>query len=367
MIKGKAIWLCVGWFGMCASLGLLGCSSAADSERTTSETHFMRECTDTCEQGLDCICGVCTRPCQSNSSCSDLGMDVVCVTAAGSVCPGDAQVLESVCYLGTRATTDTGGGSDASIDTAQDTTEDTVDTAQDTTDDAVDTADTAPSPECGDGSVDVGVGEECDDGNSADGDGCSSDCTSEDVFVESFACNSDGVGLVAGQILECDLSGTSTSDVSVACETIEGEPVSCECDSVDPLNVCAFSEGGTFTASLFVVDDVTTPLSGTTFERVLVITPTVGTPARRLLRVDVAEDNLVAEPPYFVGFGCDPMDTGDGASGCGFDPRLRGACRGPRPRVGLVYCRANVGHCGLVLPNGRQRIDARGDRPSDRG
>ncbi|MCF7812025.1 DUF4215 domain-containing protein [Candidatus Gracilibacteria bacterium] len=43
-----------------------------------------------------------------------------------------------------------------------------------------------PAPACGDGHVDIGEGEECDDGNTSNGDGCASNCTWES---RTYSCN----------------------------------------------------------------------------------------------------------------------------------------------------------------------------------
>ena len=51
-------------------------------------------------------------------------------------------------------------------------------------------------PRCGDGNVDVGLGEECDDGNTADGDGCSANCTIEENNHEIPEFTTIGAGLV---------------------------------------------------------------------------------------------------------------------------------------------------------------------------
>lgn len=38
----------------------------------SSATHFLELCVDTCPSGLECICGVCTKPCTDSSSCSSI-------------------------------------------------------------------------------------------------------------------------------------------------------------------------------------------------------------------------------------------------------------------------------------------------------
>ncbi|MFC1647531.1 hypothetical protein ACFL10_00880 [Patescibacteria group bacterium] len=70
----------------------------------------------------------------------------------------------------------------------------------------------APDPVCGDGNVDTAEGEECDDGNTVDGDGCEADCT----LPPAPAAPECGDGNVdAGE--ECD-DGNMNSDTGV-CST----------------------------------------------------------------------------------------------------------------------------------------------------
>src|ERR1041384_4118742 len=57
-----------------ALLVLLAASLAPackDSARpqTGSETHFLTRCDQSCEQGFDCVCGVCTKACTETASC----------------------------------------------------------------------------------------------------------------------------------------------------------------------------------------------------------------------------------------------------------------------------------------------------------
>ncbi len=67
---------------------------------------------------------------------------------------------------------------------------------------------------CGDGIVDKDTGEACDDGNTNDGDGCSSQCTLDPGYVcngtHCFA-RACGDGIVAGQE-ECDDKNTDSGD-----------------------------------------------------------------------------------------------------------------------------------------------------------
>ena len=75
---------------------------------------------------------------------------------------------------------------------------------------------------CGDGVIDLG--EECDDENSDDGDGCSSSCTVEGGYTcdasEPSVCTDDD---------ECDL-GTDNCDINATCDNIPGS-FTCTCNS----------------------------------------------------------------------------------------------------------------------------------------
>jgi len=79
---------------------------------------------------------------------------------------------------------------------------------------------------CGDGNVNEDAGEECDDGNNDDGDGCASDCQTEDdpgdcdttcigETESAFGCNAD----------ECCLDPKATCDcpdLTLFCSAVEG-------------------------------------------------------------------------------------------------------------------------------------------------
>ena len=74
-----------------------------------------------------------------------------------------------------------------------------------------------PEPYCGDGTIDQG--EECDDGNTEDGDGCSSTCTIEDTLPEPYC----GDGIINGEE-ECDDGPEGSETCTSECVIIEEEP-----------------------------------------------------------------------------------------------------------------------------------------------
>jgi cysteine-rich repeat protein len=77
------------------------------------------------------------------------------------------------------------------------------------------------SPLCGDGNVDVALGEECDDANQASGDGCNAQCKLE----AASSCGNGNLDLANGE--ECDDSNTAAGDGCSA--TCQLEPVGQSC------------------------------------------------------------------------------------------------------------------------------------------
>ena len=57
------------------ALGLLLTFSCGtpDSPQVGSETHFLRTCDATCDDGMQCICDVCTKVCTEQADCTNLG------------------------------------------------------------------------------------------------------------------------------------------------------------------------------------------------------------------------------------------------------------------------------------------------------
>lgn len=85
---------------------------------------------------------------------------------------------------------------------------------------------------CGDGNVDYAAGEQCDDGNKANGDGCSDACTVE----KPVTCGDGALDLGTGE--ECDDGNTSAGD---GCDgSCQLEPVGMQCGDgvMQGLEVC---------------------------------------------------------------------------------------------------------------------------------
>ena len=96
---------------MCAALltaSAAGCSSTHQraSNNEGGETHFMRSCLSSgaCEDGLSCVCGVCTKTCENDSACTALGEDAACnelepdSLVCGSQTPS-SQICDTTCML----------------------------------------------------------------------------------------------------------------------------------------------------------------------------------------------------------------------------------------------------------------------------
>ena len=61
------------------------------SPKTGSETNFLQSCEATCDDGLSCVCGVCTQPCSGTGECTGLAPGAECVEvgdrAPEAACP----------------------------------------------------------------------------------------------------------------------------------------------------------------------------------------------------------------------------------------------------------------------------------------
>jgi hypothetical protein len=68
-------------FALCLLFAVLSCDGRQSGTETGSETHFLRDCALGCG-ALDCLCGVCTRSCESDSSCTTLSELATCVAPA---------------------------------------------------------------------------------------------------------------------------------------------------------------------------------------------------------------------------------------------------------------------------------------------
>jgi polyhydroxybutyrate depolymerase len=56
------------------------CKGSDPEPKTSSETNFLRHCENQCDEGLSCLCGVCTKACTGASECSQFGGGAQCVS-----------------------------------------------------------------------------------------------------------------------------------------------------------------------------------------------------------------------------------------------------------------------------------------------
>jgi hypothetical protein len=84
------------WVLALAALGSLGsCSSShVGPNKGSSETHFLLRCNSSCEDGLSCVCGVCTEVCTSDAMCAGLAAGATCAKPEASAC-GGAEVQDA--------------------------------------------------------------------------------------------------------------------------------------------------------------------------------------------------------------------------------------------------------------------------------
>jgi hypothetical protein len=75
-----------------------GCQARAVDSVDGSQTHFLRSCSIDCEAGLDCVCGVCTRPCDLDFECGELAAGATC-SSEEPACPGAAPSCTVECTV----------------------------------------------------------------------------------------------------------------------------------------------------------------------------------------------------------------------------------------------------------------------------
>ena len=90
------------------ALALASCGKSSGGPGS-GETHFLQRCDATCAGGYECLCGVCTKPCDDDLACSDAAGAASCTTVDGCV------TATPVCDLGCTSADDCAGlGSDFS-------------------------------------------------------------------------------------------------------------------------------------------------------------------------------------------------------------------------------------------------------------
>lgn len=67
------------WGAALLGLGLIASACGKTGKTGSGETHFLYSCEDECPGQLECLCGVCSKPCDDDASCSSLGERATCV------------------------------------------------------------------------------------------------------------------------------------------------------------------------------------------------------------------------------------------------------------------------------------------------
>lgn len=67
-----------------------------------SETHFLSACNESCADGVECVCGACTRTCDDDSSCRSLSASATCVSLVPRVAEGrcESDAPPAMCDVG---------------------------------------------------------------------------------------------------------------------------------------------------------------------------------------------------------------------------------------------------------------------------
>lgn len=85
--------------GIWLATTLFACAQATTPEPVGGETHFLQGCSgeDSCGLGLDCVCGVCTKPCVTDNSCKDQSSLATCESAGTPIGACDNPQASPVC------------------------------------------------------------------------------------------------------------------------------------------------------------------------------------------------------------------------------------------------------------------------------
>jgi hypothetical protein len=75
------------------------CQARAIESVDGSQTDVLRSCSIECEAGLDCVCGVCTLPCDLDFECGELAAGAVCSSGEAAACPGAAPSCTVECNV----------------------------------------------------------------------------------------------------------------------------------------------------------------------------------------------------------------------------------------------------------------------------
>jgi hypothetical protein len=81
---------------------LSSCSEPSSSPQVGSETHFLMGCDASCDDGMQCICGVCSKPCVQQTDCKTLASAATCTPLSPRVTEGrcDDTQIGAMCDAG---------------------------------------------------------------------------------------------------------------------------------------------------------------------------------------------------------------------------------------------------------------------------
>lgn len=75
----RSVWACAIALG-----AVMACGKVEPVQ--SGETHFLAYCSETCQGGYDCVCGVCTRACESNAECASEPGAATCMEPSDRIC-----------------------------------------------------------------------------------------------------------------------------------------------------------------------------------------------------------------------------------------------------------------------------------------
>lgn len=78
-------------------LGLIASACGKTGTTESGETHFLYSCEDECPGQLECLCGVCSKPCDDDASCSSLSERATCVVHDRGACTTVAKSCDVEC------------------------------------------------------------------------------------------------------------------------------------------------------------------------------------------------------------------------------------------------------------------------------
>jgi polyhydroxybutyrate depolymerase len=103
-------WASVALVAACAVFIQTSCRSHDHDPQVGSETNFLKHCSSECDQGLSCICGVCTRACTGPTECATTAVDAQCVSVPGNPAASAGSCERgAICDLGCNSTDDCAG------------------------------------------------------------------------------------------------------------------------------------------------------------------------------------------------------------------------------------------------------------------